>query len=255
MKLCFSAMEMNIKSAGILPALFWSIEKKGFFRYNQREKTARRKNMGKVYLFDFDGTLVDSMPTYAGVMLRILDENGISYGPDLIKIITPLGFIDTAKYFVKMGLNMPYEEIVALMNKYAVYEYTHHVPAKANVIDVLHELKKRGDRLNVLTASPHSTLDPCLKRLGIWNLFDHVWSCNDFETNKANPAIYHMAAEKMGVDIGDVIFLDDNYNADKTAKEAGAQVYGVYDDSSKEYVDEMKRITDRYIYDFSELLN
>ena len=210
--------------------------------------------MGKVYLFDFDGTLVDSMPTYAGVMRRILDENGISYGPDLIKIITPLGYIDTAKYFMKMGLNLPFEKIVALMNEYAVYEYTHHVPAKENVIEVLLALKARGDSLNVLTASPHDTLDPCLKRLGIFDLFDHVWSCNDFGTNKANPEIYHMAARELGVNIGDMIFLDDNYNADKTAKEAGAQVYGVYDDSSREYTEEMKKITDRFIYNFSELL-
>ena len=48
------------------------------------------------YLFDFDGTLVDSMPTYGALMLRRLDENGISYGEDILKIITPLGFIDTA---------------------------------------------------------------------------------------------------------------------------------------------------------------
>ena len=31
------------------------------------------------YLFDFDGTLVDSMPSFISVMLRILDENGIKY--------------------------------------------------------------------------------------------------------------------------------------------------------------------------------
>ena len=29
------------------------------------------------YLFDFDGTLVDSMPSYIAAMLRILDENNI----------------------------------------------------------------------------------------------------------------------------------------------------------------------------------
>ena len=33
----------------------------------------------KTYLFDFDGTLVDSMPTFVSVMLRILDENEIKY--------------------------------------------------------------------------------------------------------------------------------------------------------------------------------
>ena len=46
----------------------------------------------KTYLFDFDGTLVDSMPTYVSVMLRILDENNIKYSSDIVKIITPLGY-------------------------------------------------------------------------------------------------------------------------------------------------------------------
>jgi FMN phosphatase YigB (HAD superfamily) len=63
-----------------------------------------------------------------------------------------------------------------------------------------------------------------------------------------------MAAEKIGHPVENIIFLDDNYNADLTAKQAGMIVYGVYDDTSKEYVEEIKSITDRYIYDFSELL-
>ena len=40
----------------------------------------------KRYLFDFDGTLVDSMPSFVGVMLRILDENGIEYSDESIAI-------------------------------------------------------------------------------------------------------------------------------------------------------------------------
>ena len=55
----------------------------------------------KTYLFDFDGTLVDSMPSYISVMLRILDENDVAYGKDIIKIITPLGYLGTAKYYVE----------------------------------------------------------------------------------------------------------------------------------------------------------
>ena len=37
------------------------------------------------------------------------------------------------------------------------------IPAKENVVSVLMELKKRGASLNILTASPHITLDACLK--------------------------------------------------------------------------------------------
>ncbi len=207
------------------------------------------------YLFDFDGTLVDSMPTYSALMLRILNEHNVKYGEDIIKIITPLGYNGTATYFIEeLGMDKSHDYLTTLMLKYAVDAYTNVVPAKEHVIESLRELKKRGASLNVLTASPHEALDPCLKRLQIFDLFDNVWSCNDFATTKADPAIYHMAAERIGVPVGEVIFLDDNLNADKTAKEAGMVVYGVYDESSKEYVEEMKAATDKYVYDFRELL-
>ncbi len=207
------------------------------------------------YLFDFDGTLVDSMPTYSALMLRILDEHNVKYGDDIIKIITPLGYNGTATYFIEeLGMDKSHDYLTSLMLKYAVDAYTNVVPAKEHVIESLRELKKRGASLNVLTASPHEALDPCLKRLGIYEIFDNVWSCNDFDTTKADPKIYHMAAERIGVPVGEVIFLDDNLNADKTAKVAGMVVYGVYDKSSDEYVDEMKAATDKYIYDFRELL-
>jgi len=208
----------------------------------------------KTYLFDFDGTLVDSMPTYAGLMLRILDEHQAAYPENIIKIITPLGFIGTAKYFVeKLGVKRTEEELIALMHAYAVEAYTYHVPAKAHVVEVVKLLKARGDSLHVLTASPHATLDPCLKRLGIYDLFDNVWSCEDFGTSKADPQIYRMAAQRIGAKVEDVLFLDDNFNADKTAKEAGMQVCAVYDDSSAEYEAEMRAVADHYIRDFSEL--
>ena len=208
----------------------------------------------KTYLFDFDGTLVDSMPTYVGMMKRILDENNILYGDDLVKIITPLGFKGTAKYYKEvLGIKLSMEELGELMGKYALYEYTYNIPAKNNVAETLRKLKEEGASLNVLTASPHLTLDPCLKRIGIYDLFDNVWSCDDFNTTKADPEIYRMAAEKMGVEVGEVLFLDDNLNADKTAKEAGMKVCGVYDDSSKEYEEEIREATDFYIKDFSEL--
>lgn len=210
----------------------------------------------KTYLFDFDGTLVDSMPTYVGIMKKILDDNNISYGEDLVRIITPLGTAGTAKYFrEELGLDMPTEQIVQKMGERAIEEYTYNVPAKNNVVRVLNELKQLGSSLNILTASPHITLDPCLKRLGIYDLFDNVWSCDDFDTTKADPDIYVKAAECMGVDVGEVLFLDDNYNADETAKRAGVKVCGVYDESSKDYEEEMRHLCDYYIKDFSELLS
>lgn len=207
------------------------------------------------YLFDFDGTLVDSMPYYVGVMKKILDDSGISYGSDLVKIITPLGFVGTAEYFVKMGVPLEKEEMIRKMHELAYRAYAYEVPAKENVEEVLKKLKNRGASLHVLTASPHETLDICLKRLGIFDLFDHVWSCEDFHTTKADPEIYKMAAEKIGKPVGEILFLDDNFNADWTAKAAGMKVCGVYDEMSREYETEIRAIADGYIRNFSELMN
>lgn len=208
----------------------------------------------KTYLFDFDGTLVDSMPTYVSAMLKILDDEKISYADDIIKTITPLGVLGTARLYKEMGVRKSLEEIVSKMQEYAFYEYENNIPAKKNVVTVLKSLKEAGNSLNVLTASPHVTLDPCLKRIGIWELFDNIWSCDDFNTTKADVNIYKSVAKKIGVPISEVLFLDDNLNADKTAKAAGMQVCGVYDDSSAEFIDEIKAVSDFYITDFSELL-
>lgn len=206
-----------------------------------------------IFLFDFDGTLVNSMPTYVSSMLRILDENGVAYTEDIVKTITPLGLSKTADYFISLGISKTKDQLLQNMGDYMLDAYLHRIPAKPHVLETLHHLKSSGAKLNVLTASPHVTLDPCLKRLKMYDLFENVWSCEDFSTTKADPEIYKMAAERLGASVEEVLFLDDNLNADKTAKAAGMLVCGVYDDSSKDDTEEMKQVTDYYIYDFSEL--
>lgn len=207
----------------------------------------------KIFLFDFDGTLVDSMPTYGRVMLSILDDAKISYPDDILKTITPLGYIGTTDYFIKMGVTLPREKIIETMAERMINVYKTSIEEKEGVKDTLLRLKSMGCSLNVLTASPHVTLDPCLKRIGLFELFDNVWSCNDFETTKADPEIYRIAAKKLDTDVNHVVFIDDNVDAVRTAKTAGMVSVGIYDPSSHEYIDEMKRIADGYLEDMTQL--
>ena len=210
----------------------------------------------KTYIFDFDGTLVDSMPSFISGVIKVLNERGIKYSDGLIKTITPLGFYGTAEYFIKnFGLDYTENELVEVFKNNMKEAYLYKIPAKSNVVKVLKELKSRGASLNVLTASPHVTLDACLKRLEIYDLFDNVWSCEDFETTKADPEIYKMASQKLNKTVDEILFLDDNIFADKTAKLANMKVCGVFDQSSSDAVEQMKEVCDFYIYDFIELLN
>lgn len=206
------------------------------------------------YLFDFDGTLVDSMPYWAGSMIRVLDDHGIPHADDLIRIITPLGLHGTAKYFQGLGLDLPIEKILEEMYAYLTPLYRDVIPEKEGVRECLEAMKKRGLGLHVLTASPHPWLDPCLRRLGLFDLFENVWSCEDFGTGKTDPAIYTEAAHRIGAPVSDVTFLDDNINADRTAKQAGMPVIGVFDETSRDDEPPMRALTDAYIYTFRELM-
>ncbi len=207
------------------------------------------------YIFDFDGTLVDSMPCWSQKMIHILEQRNISYPDNVIKIITPLGDKGTALYFKeRFHLSESIEELISEMDAYAMPKYHYHIPAKESVKETLLALKEQGYSLNVLTASPHKMLDPCLKRLEMFDLFDHIWSCDDFATTKSDPQIYHMVAQKLDTTVSNCIFLDDNINALTTAKAAGMEVIGVYDASSKEDRALIEEMCSKYISLFKELL-
>ncbi len=205
------------------------------------------------YLFDLDGTLIDSMSTFVNTLTNKLDENNVKYGADFVKTVTPLGKEGIADYLIELGLKTDKACLMEWMDCASAAEYKNSIPAKSNVISALKELKRSGASLNVLTASPHVLLDPCLERLGIADLFCNLWSCDDFGTSKTNPMIYKSVADRLNVPVEGILFLDDNINAVKTAKSAGMTVCGVYDSYSDEYVELIKEAADYYIYDFSEL--
>lgn len=207
-----------------------------------------------IYIFDFDGTLVDSMPYWGKKMTNILDSQGIPYPDDIVTTLATLGDRGSAEYMQVMGVTLTLPEMFRMMDEYAMPQYAENIPAKETVIETLKTLKGNGNSLNILTASPHKMLDPCLKRLEIFDLFDNVWSSDDFGMSKSDTAIYKTVADKLGADVSECRFLDDNLGALKTAKEAGMTVIGVFDKSSSVFTDEIKKVSDRYITSFKELL-
>lgn len=203
------------------------------------------------YIFDFDGTLVDSMPCWSQKMINILEKNNIEYPSDIIKIITPLGDLGTAKYFKEvLNVKLSIDEMLIRMDEYALPKYRDEITLKNGVAQYLSMLKSRGCSLNVLTASPHKMLDPCLKRNGIYELFNNVWSCDDFNTTKSDVGIYKRAVEKIGAEKCDTVFFDDNPVAVKTASQAGLYTVGVYDESGRDFVGQLKENSDLYIESF-----
>ena len=210
--------------------------------------------MRKIYIFDLDGTLVDSMPTGVGIVLGFLDEKGIPYPDDIVTRLTPLGYKGSAKYIADhLTGGYQVEQIYEYFKAETLRAYGETIPLKFHVKETLEKLKAQGCRLNVLTASPQFLTDICMKRLGIYDLFENVWSIDAFGLTKADEEIYLETARRLGVTPQECIMADDNLNVLKTAKKVGMGTVGVYDEVSACYEKEMREIVDQYVYTIEEL--
>jgi len=208
----------------------------------------------KKLIFDFDGTLVDSMPVWADFILKKLDELGVCYPDDIIKIVSPLGTGGAAEYLIQLGVDSTVDELLSMMDDFALTEYTYNIPAKEGVTDSLRRFKSEGYSLNILTACNHNLIDPCLKRLELFDLFDNIWSCEeDLGMNKKNPEIYVAVSEMLGDVCENCVLFDDNIGALTCAYGVGMKTVGVFDETSSDIVDEMMAVSHKYIYSFEEL--
>ena len=206
----------------------------------------------EAYIFDMDGTLVDSVYALDNGTKGFLDEMGVKYPDNIVEIITPLGYEGAAKYIQSLGVDKTVDELMQMMKNAMIGEYENNIPAKPFAIDVIKRLHREGHTLCVLTASPHFLLDPCFKRLGIYDLFDKIWSTDDFGLTKSDKRIYHSAAKIICKPVSECVFVDDNINNIRTAKEAGMHTIGVYDSTSENSQTEIKNTAERYIISFDE---
>ena len=205
------------------------------------------------YIFDFDGTLVDSMAYVAMGVKQFLTSRGVDYPENIMEIVTPLGYPGSADYYNKhFGLSTTGEEYLEYVQAVIDPFYRDEIPLKPGVYEYLHDLKARGAMLTILTASPLRFVKPCFRRLGILDLFDHVWSCDDFGMTKSNPEIYRKVAECLELPTSKIAFFDDSIHSIAAAKAADIYTVGIYDEVAKAFVDQMKDTADLYLESFHQ---
>lgn len=210
--------------------------------------------MKQIYVFDFDGTLVDSVAYYTRATLRIFDEAGISYPADIMTTLTPLSFSQTAEYFVQAGVKGTVEELIQRLGAYLMDEYAHHIKVKPFVLEALRALKEQECRLFILSASPHIALEACMANNGMTSLFEKIFSCDDFGLPKTDVNIYLQLAHRLGCAPQEIRFFDDNLLALKAAEQAGFRIRGVFDEHSDYTPAQMAAVSPDYISSFDELL-
>lgn len=181
-------------------------------------------------IFDFDGTLFDSMSIWDTVGEDYLRSLGRPPEEGLRNILKPLSLAQSARY-LKERYSLPLSEaqIMESVNKTVENFYFHTVQPKPGVPEFLEQLRRQGVKMCIATATDRYQVEAALKRCGLDGYFCEIFTCTGVGHGKDEPDIYEAALAYLGTAKSETLVFEDALHAIRTAKKAGFSVAAVFD--------------------------
>ena len=206
--------------------------------------------MLKGAIFDFDGTLVDSMFIWDTIGEDYLRSLGKEPHEDLKETFLTLTLEKAAEYYrTHYGVTLSVKEIVDGVNAMVEGIYRTKVVLKPGVADYLRWLKENGVQMCIATVTDRYLVEETLERFGILHYFSEIFTCAEVGYGKDKPIIYRKALEHLDTAKNETYVFEDSLFALKTAKADGFTAIGVYDRHENRQ-EELKTLADYYIGDF-----
>jgi HAD superfamily hydrolase (TIGR01509 family) len=174
----------------------------------------------KVYLFDVDGTLVDSAIDIVGAIQGVLASTPKPDVPfDFIKGYIGRHLVDL---FQDLFPDYTSEQIDALVVEYRrLYPLRNHAATKAYP-GVAEALAKLGGRKSTATTKGTPTTRLVLQRFGLLSYFDHVQGTDGFPA-KPNPDVIFKALQALDASPQESLFVGDSPADIEAAHRAGVK--------------------------------
>ena len=199
----------------------------------------------KAFLFDLDGTLVDSMWMWGAIDVEYLGRFGLECPPDLQKAIEGMSFSETAAYFKKrFSLDASLDEIKADWVSMSIEKYRSQVFPKPGAEDFLSWAAKQNIKMAVCTSNGREMVDAVLSSLNLARYFDCIITGCEVAAGKPSPDIYLEAARRMKVSPEECAVFEDVPAGILAGKRAGMEVFAVEDEYSLGMEEEKRALSD-----------
>ncbi len=187
--------------------------------------------MIQAILFDCDGVIADSEPTWNEIDRAHLAHFGVpDYDGSLKSHVIGKGFsLAGAFYKDRFALVEPLEDLIEQRTGVAAHFYAKSVPIFDGVPEVLTELKAMGLQLALATSSVSRLILPFLRRCDIEKYFDVIITGEMVKLGKPHPDIYLLAAEKCGAEAKNCIVIEDALAGLEAGRAAGATTIAIPD--------------------------
>jgi len=180
----------------------------------------------QVFIFDLDGTLVDTAPDLLATLNTILTGEGRqAIGPQQVRRLVGHGARALITEAFRMtGAPIDPARLEILFNVFLT-DYASHIAAASRpfpgVVETLGRLKAEGVRMGVLTNKPHELTTALLAALGLDRWFGAVFGQGVRPYLKPDPRLFDDIVAALGGRGAGALMIGDSITDVQTARGAG----------------------------------
>lgn len=187
--------------------------------------------MIKAIIFDMDGLMIDSeRVTFECYQERLKDMN-LTMDEKFYKTLLgkPIKGIYQRFYDV-YGNDFPIENVIQDVHQLMAERFeTEGVPVKKGLVELLHYLKDNNYKTIVATSSNRDRVDKILAQAKITEFFDDSICGDEVTKGKPNPEVFLKSCQKLGVNVDEVIVLEDSEAGIQASYDANIKVICIPD--------------------------
>lgn len=178
-------------------------------------------------LWDMDGTLVNTEPYWISAETALIERFGGTWSHEEALQLVGSGLWASARILQNAGVKLSESEIIDHLTDRVIAQLIElGIPWRPGALELLSELRAEGVPTALVTMSVSRMAHHVADRLGFVG-FDTVVSGDDVTNSKPHPESYLTAAERLGVDIGACVAIEDSPPGLASAGSAGATTIGV----------------------------
>ncbi|HIW71068.1 MAG TPA: HAD family hydrolase [Candidatus Levilactobacillus faecigallinarum] len=170
----------------------------------------------KSFIFDIDGTLLDTEAMYMTSLQAILHERGIE--KSYAELATTFG-IPSKDALLRLKIPA-WEDVLALWGP-RTQDYRDTVAIYAGVTAALADLKARGAQLAIMTSKRQFEYDRDVVSLGLDQYFSQAIVAEDVANGKPAPDGILLAMQRLGSTSADTVYVGDTIYDQEAAHAAG----------------------------------
>ncbi|MBI5946664.1 MAG: HAD family phosphatase [Chloroflexi bacterium] len=173
-----------------------------------------------------DGVLVDGEPLHFRAVNQLLGEEGRSISLEDYKpyMGTKSGWSEMIR---DLGLGRPKDYYSDRYRGLILDQYRTHSRPLPGAVEFVRALADAGIPRAVASSSIQPWVEACLDRLGLHDAFDVTVTGSDVSEGKPDPAIYLLAASRLGVDATKCLAIEDAPAGIQSARNAGMECWAV----------------------------